>query len=84
MSVFKWIKGVWGYSKREEELLEALAWMAVQYLEHKRDDGVEALYHSFMSAGELTCAVLDTHGLIVDDGSGGEWTEKGKKFLADH
>ena len=51
---------------REEQLLAALAWMSVQYLEC--GDGLD---HRYMSAGERATELLADYGLIDPDSGAG-------------
>jgi hypothetical protein len=55
----------------KEELLQALIYMAGQYLTSKQDEN--ELEHLFMSAGEYACEVLEKVGAIQPTASGGTW-----------
>jgi hypothetical protein len=55
----------------KEELLQALIYMASQYLESSTHPN--ELEHLFMSAGEETCEVLAKVGAIDQTASGGKW-----------
>jgi hypothetical protein len=63
---------------REERLLKALAWMAVQYLE-----AGEQLDNQCMSAGEGAMQLLEEYGLVIvaNGGRYGAWTDAGRQFL---
>jgi hypothetical protein len=65
-------------NNREEQLLKALAWMAVQYLEAEGE--LDSLN---MSAGEQALRALEDYGLVtVTPGDRiGRWTEAGTAFL---
>ena len=67
---------------REERLLKALAWMAVQYLEAQNG----SLDNLCMGAGEDAMALLEAYGLIVVTHGGrcGEWTDAGRALLKAH
>ena len=54
----------------KEELLQALIYMAGQYLGGREEGEIE---HLFMSAGEDTCAVLAKTGVIEPTSWGGRW-----------
>lgn len=67
---------------QERALLDALVWMASQYLEDNPSAPGE-LDTKCMSAGETTLELLEQYGL-VDASPGyrfGEWTDLGERFL---
>ncbi len=66
---------------REERLLKALAWMAVQYLENG-----DQLDNQFMSAGEGAMQLLEEYGLLIvaHGGRCGAWTDAGRQLLKAH
>lgn len=63
---------------REERLLKALAWMAVQYLE--TDGELDSLN---ISAGEQALEVLEQYGLVIvmPGRRIGHWTDAGTALL---
>lgn len=71
---------------REQRMLEALAWMAVQYLGPRYPDLYGELDSLSMTAGEETLELLSEHGLvtITREGRCGVWTEKGLELLQAH
>jgi hypothetical protein len=71
-----WQKAHWGISTMnldavsKEELLQALVYMAGQYL---TSDKTNELEHQFMSAGEYACEILARVEVIEPRGYGGKW-----------
>ncbi|WP_342150109.1 hypothetical protein [Methylorubrum sp. SB2] len=64
---------------RDDEILQALAWMVDQYL--SRGDG--SLDNDAMSAGELAMEVLANRSLVeLENSRIGRWTQAGRDFLA--
>ncbi len=61
----------------EKRILEALAWMAEQYMATKSG----GLDHLCMSAGERAVEVLFDYGMVDCDERGATWTEAGEKLL---
>jgi len=68
----------------ERKILRALAAMAAQYLNRNLQDS--ELDSSSMSAGERTLLVLAEYDLVALKGGHrirGNWTEAGRRFLAE-
>jgi hypothetical protein len=63
--------------EREQRLLRALAWMAIQYLEG--DDGT--IWSGFHQAGESTLRSLAEYELLKEVNGRFEWTELGYQTL---
>jgi hypothetical protein len=68
----------------EEYILQALAWMTLQYIGSPENDHIDTMC---MSAGERAVEVLAKYGLVEISGGNlrsAQWTEAGKQFLATH
>ena len=68
----------------EEYILQALAWMVMQYIGNVDDDDIDTMC---MSAGQHAVEVLAKYGLVeILNGNlrNARWTEAGKQFLATH